>query len=97
LKKDVGDRHRKKEDPTPTLSDIRDSGYIINDADIIILLHRPAFFERKEEPDLLANQIEDAKIIIGKNRSGPLGSVDASFHSYSMSWRSINDTGLSQF
>jgi len=90
LKKEVGDRHRQKLDPTPTLSDIRDSGFIINDADVIILLHRPAFFERKEEPDLLANQIEDAKIIVAKQRNGPVGEIDVQFYSYSMSFKSYD-------
>jgi len=88
LKKEVGDRLAKKQDPTPSLSDIRDSGFIINDADIILLLHRPEYFEKKNEIDLFENRIEDAKIIVGKQRSGPLGSIDISFHSYCMSFKS---------
>lgn len=93
LKKEVGDRLAKKQDPTPSLSDIRDSGFIINDADIVLLLHRPDYFEKKEDIDLFANHIEDAKIIVGKQRSGPLGSIDIKFHSYCMSFKdsSYND------
>lgn len=93
LKKEVGDRLAKKQDPTPSLSDIRDSGFIINDADIVLLLHRPDYFEKKEDIDLFANHIEDAKIIIGKQRSGPLGSIDIKFHSFCMSFKSDNYQG----
>lgn len=88
LKKDVGDRLAKKQDPTPTLSDIRDSGFIINDADIIMLLHRPEYFEKKGEIDLFENRVEDAQIIIGKQRNGPVGSIDCTFHAYAMSFKS---------
>lgn len=87
LKKEVGDRLAKKQDPTPSLSDIRDSGFIINDADIILLLHRPEYFEKKNEIDLFENHIEDAQIIIGKQRNGPVGSIDCKFHAYSMSFK----------
>lgn len=88
LKKEVGDRLAKKQDPTPSLSDIRDSGFIINDSDIILLLHRPDYFEKKEEIDLFENHVEDAQIIVGKQRNGPVGTIDCKFHSYSMSFKS---------
>lgn len=91
LKKEVGDRVRKNLDPTPTLSDIRDSGYIINDADIIVFLHRPEFFQKKEEPNLFANHVEDAKMIVAKQRNGPVGEIDVKFHSYSMSFKDYKD------
>lgn len=94
LKKDVGERHLRNIDPTPCLSDIRDSGYIINDADIIIFLHRPEYFQKKEEPDLFANHIEDAEIIIAKQRNGPTGTVNVKFHSYAMSF--TDDTFLGE-
>ena len=88
LKKEVGDRLAKKQDPTPALSDIRDSGFIIYDFDIILLLHREEYFEKKEEIDLFDNHIEDAKIIVGKQRNGPIGSVDCKFHAYCMKFTS---------
>ena len=94
LKKEVGDRLAKKQDPTPTLSDIRDSGFIINDADIVLLLHRPDYFKKKEDIDLFANHVEDAKIIVGKNRNGPLGSIDIKFHAFSMSFKNYDDGGF---
>lgn len=93
LKKEVGDV-RKKKDTYPTLSDIRDGGFIINDADVVLLLHRPDYFNNKQEIDLFANIAEDAQIICAKQRSGPLGPIDVKFYSYCMSWKSGATGGI---
>ena len=61
----------------PQLSDLRESGSIEQDADIVILLDRsmtPEEAERQDRPDLGITQF-----IIAKNRSGPLGAVDMRF------------------
>lgn len=61
----------------PMLSDLRESGSIEQDADIVILLDRsmtPEEAERQDRPDLGITQF-----IIAKNRSGPLGAVDMRF------------------
>ena len=84
LKKESGD---KKEDMTPTLSSIRDSGFLINDSDVILLLHRPEYFRPKHGLDLFSNYIEDAQIIIAKARNGPIGTINVKFHGYAMSWK----------
>jgi len=96
LKKEVGDSSRKSDNHRPTLSDIRDSGYIINDSDVILLLHRPSYFENVDAVSLFSNKVEsDAEIIVAKNRSGPMGVVPAIFHCHSMSWKDRdNDEGL---
>lgn len=57
----------KRADPRPTMSDLRDSGQIEQDADAIILLHRPN--DEKGEP---TGQIE---FIVDKNRHGPTASI----------------------
>jgi replicative DNA helicase len=54
-------------DPTPRLSDLRDSGAIEQDADEVLLLHRP---------DESRQQIE---VIVAKNRNGPTGQVTLVF------------------
>jgi replicative DNA helicase len=87
LKKEVDD---KKRDPIPSLSDVRDSGYILNDSDIILLLHRPEYFQKKKEIDLFSNCVEDAQIIIAKQRSGPLGIIPVKFNCYNMHWRDFD-------
>lgn len=52
-----------REDKTPKVSDLRDSGKIEQDADMIWLVYRPAQFNEK------ANK-EDMRFIVGKNRAG---------------------------
>jgi len=86
LKKEVGDVKHVNEN-RPSMTDIRDSGFIINDSDIILLLHRPEYFEsRLDEIDLFQQRSEDAEIIVAKNRNGMTGSVHCKFHGYSMKW-----------
>lgn len=57
--------------PEPRLSDIRESGRIEEDADLILLLWR------EKEPDFMGN---DTHLKIAKNRQGPLGSVPIIFN-----------------
>ena len=61
----------------PELSDLRESGSIEQDADIVILLDRSTSdeeAERQDRPDKGVTQF-----IIAKNRSGPLGTIDLAF------------------
>ena len=93
LTKATADRATKKDmDPTPTLSDLRDSGFLVNDADIILLLHRPEYYRKKQAGmELLADTSESAQIIIGKQRSGPTGMVEVTFRAYCMSFRDTEE------
>jgi replicative DNA helicase len=61
-----------RSNPKPVMSDLRSSGQIEQDADSIIFLHRP----NKEE--LLDR--EPVKVIIEKQKDGPIGTVDVMFH-----------------
>jgi replicative DNA helicase len=96
LTKATADRATKKDmDPTPTMSDLRDSGYIINDSDIVILLHRPDYYRKKKEKlDLLEDVTEEAHIIIGKQRNGPTGLIKVDFRAYAMSFSDTNKETL---
>ena len=59
-------------DKRPSMSDLRDSGAIEQDADGILLLHRPAVYDKEEPKDYEAQAFE---IQIAKNRHGPTGKV----------------------
>ena len=59
--------------PKPRLSDLRDSGAIEQDADMVLFLHR---HEKKDEPVDLTS----IDFIIGKHRNGPLGDVRLKYH-----------------
>ncbi len=57
-------------DKTPMLSDLRDSGAIEQDADIVLFLYRPEYYkENAEKQDL-------AQVIVAKNRHGSTGKVE---------------------
>jgi replicative DNA helicase len=61
----------------PRISDLRESGSIEQDADIIGLFHRPDYYAESEEQ---RQELEGrAELIIGKNRNGPVGEVPLTF------------------
>ena len=63
----------QRADKRPALSDLRESGSIEQDADIVILLHRDSAYDR-DQPN------PDADLIIAKHRAGPTDTVTVAFH-----------------
>lgn len=63
-------------DNTPRLSDLRESGALEQDADVILFLHRPSFYTK--EP-LGEEARKTAEVYIGKQRNGPTGKLEVSF------------------
>ncbi|HBP37400.1 MAG TPA: replicative DNA helicase [Clostridiales bacterium] len=61
----------QRENKRPLLSDLRDSGAIEQDADVVIFLYREKYYDT----DRVQLETEDAEIIIAKNRQGGTGSV----------------------
>jgi replicative DNA helicase len=59
----------KRSDHRPQLSDLRDSGSLEQDADVVLFVHRPAVYGETEENRNLA------EVHIGKQRNGPTGVV----------------------
>lgn len=64
----------------PQLSDLRESGAIEQDADVVIFVHRPIIGMKidKDDPDYLPT-LRKAEVIIGKQRNGPIGDVELVF------------------
>jgi replicative DNA helicase len=80
----------RREDKRPMLSDLRESGSIEAEADIVSFIYRPAYYERKqmmsqdaeekkEEEQQSDYEGEEAEVIIAKQRNGPTGTVKLAF------------------
>ena len=72
----------QREDKRPVLSDIRESGSIEQDADIVAFLYRKDYYQHDQNDDhddKVDNGASDTEFIIGKNRSGPQGTVHLMF------------------
>ncbi|MDC0096167.1 replicative DNA helicase [Amylibacter sp.] len=80
-----------REDKRPQLSDLRESGSIEQDADVVMFVFREEYYKEREKPSdheadkmmMWQEEMEalhgKAEIIIGKQRHGPIGTVDLSF------------------
>ena len=74
-----------RQPPIPQLSDLRESGSIEQDADIVSFIYRPGYYE-PDNPDV-AN-ITD--LIIAKHRNGPVGKVSLYFHPERLRFMSLD-------
>lgn len=66
----------QREDKRPVVSDLRESGAIENDADMVVLLHREDAYE-KESP-----RAGEAEFIVGKHRNGPTATITVAFQGH---------------
>jgi len=61
-----------REDRRPRMADLRESGAIEQDADMVLLIHRPEYYDPNDQPGI-------AEVIVAKNRNGRTGSVKLTF------------------
>lgn len=74
-------------DRRPQLSDLRESGSLEQDADVVMFIYRPEMYDLKS-PD--GDSLEGfAEIIIGKQRNGPVGSVDLMWNKESATYEAM--------
>ena len=66
----------KSEDHTPQLTDLRDSGAIEQDADTVIFIDRPDYYNKGETPQPEESEIKNAYLYLSKNRHGSVGKVN---------------------
>jgi len=72
-------------DHTPQLSDLRESGSIEQDADVVMFLFRPEYYDRND-PDLAGK----AKLIIAKQRNGPTDTIQLAFIHSSTKFKTLD-------
>ena len=65
---------QRQGDKKPLLSDLRESGSIEQDADVVCFIHREEYYDRENE-DIKGQ----AEIIIAKQRNGPTGSIKMAY------------------
>ncbi len=80
-----------RDDKRPQLSDLRESGSIEQDADVVMFVYREEYYKEREKPgdhelDKMQVWMDDmealrgkAEVIIGKQRHGPIGHIELSF------------------
>jgi replicative DNA helicase len=82
----------ERDDKRPQLSDLRESGSIEQDADVVMFCYRDEYYAEQEKPQADAKQVDIdaweqrmdrsagmAEVIIAKHRHGPVGSVELAF------------------
>lgn len=82
-------------DKRPILSDLRESGAIEQDADIVLFLYRPEYYGFFNNPESGEDQRGIAEVIIAKHRNGPVGTVRTRFVSSFAKFADLDDFSVS--
>ena len=79
----------QRQDKRPMLSDLRESGSIEQDADIVAFLYRDAYYQKEQADSQEANNVTE--LILEKNRHGSLGTVKLYFHKEYTKFSSVEE------
>ena len=79
----------QRQDKRPMLSDLRESGSIEQDADIVAFLYRDAYYQKEYADSQEANNVTE--LILEKNRHGSLGTVKLYFHKEYTKFSSVEE------
>ena len=82
----------QRNDKRPMLSDLRDSGAIEQDADIVMFIYRDEYYNRDD-----VNNKGKAEVIIAKHRNGPVGTVELLFQSNITKFKNKTQTQTAEF
>ena len=91
-----------RDDKKPQLSDLRESGAIEQDADVVMFVYRESYYLERKEPrpatvdhadwQAKMNEVSNlAEIIIGKQRHGPTGNINVEFEAMFTKFRDIQN------
>ncbi len=78
----------------PTLSDLRESGAIEQDADMVCFIHRPEYYGLREDPVTGRDLSGLAEIIIAKHRNGPTGELWLAFKNIFIRFENVNESAI---
>ena len=78
-----------RDDPKPVLSDLRESGSIEQDADIVMFLHRPDYYHQNDDD---YEETNITQLLVEKHRQGPTGRIDFYFDKEHNRFMSLDKT-----
>ncbi|MBN1592124.1 MAG: replicative DNA helicase [Candidatus Coatesbacteria bacterium] len=83
---------KRRENNIPQLADLRESGSLEQDADVVLFLHDPSrsVYKKKEEGQKRPEAVE-IEVIVAKQRNGPVGSIKLLFQTKFATFRSISN------
>ncbi|MDO4612174.1 MAG: replicative DNA helicase [Candidatus Saccharibacteria bacterium] len=78
-----------RDDPRPVLSDLRESGSIEQDADLVMFLHRPDYYRQNDDN---YEETHITELIVAKHRHGAVGKIELYFHPELLRFMSLDKT-----